>query len=80
MKKYLVQVTLKAGYVTHYFSQLGGHAGAATFFYRYCKKMGINKPQCLSHATPHARESGDGVIVDFERIADIQLSSIFELQ
>lgn len=80
MKKYIVEITLPTAIVTYYFTDLGGNNGAATFFYRYCKQMGINKPKRLNGSTSWAREQQDGLIVDFECIKDVHLSSIFNLQ
>lgn len=80
MKKYLVSVSMPTGFITYYFDDLGGSKGAATFFYRYCKLMGVNKPKCLSPSTQWHRQQHCGLTVDFECIKEINLSIAFNLQ
>lgn len=80
MKKYFIEIKLPTATVTYYFKELGGNDGAATFFYRYCKQMGINKPKRLNGSTRWAREQQDGLIVDFEKIKDLEIYSIFNPQ
>lgn len=79
-KKYFVEITLPTAIITYYFTDLGGNNGAATFFYRYCKRMGFNKPKCLNHSTRWAREKSDGLTIDFEKIMNIEIHSIFNPQ
>lgn len=78
-KSYFVEITIDGkGSCTYFFKTRDGKNGAATFFYLYCKQMGIDCSPLLPRHT-WAREKGNGITVDFETISDLQLQSIFDL-
>lgn len=74
-KKCLVQVSIKGGKITYYFTT---RVEAEIFFNDYCKQMSIDCAPLLTRHT-YARETRPEVIVDFEQITELNLQIIFNL-
>lgn len=74
-KTFLVQVSSKKGEITYYYNS---RVEATNFFNKHCKEMST---ECSPLKDRHtwAREERDGLTIDFEKIDDLQLQSIFEL-
>lgn len=75
-KTHLVQVSIAGKGETTYF--YNSRVEAVTFFDNHCKDMNID---CAPLTRRHtwAREERHGMIIDFEKIDDLELQSLFEL-
>jgi hypothetical protein len=75
-KNYLVQISIEGkGEVTHYYHT---REAAEIFFMLYCVDMDVKYDALLPNIS-WARAKRDGLTVDFEKIATLTLSSIFNL-
>jgi hypothetical protein len=78
-KRYFVRVEINGkGAVIHYFNERYGSKGAEMFYYDYCEFLKI-KPVPLVPSDNYARVAHTGVIIDFEKISELTIQSIFDL-